>query len=327
MQIIVLASQKGGSGKTTLSGHLAVEAERSGAGPVALIDTDPQASLAHWWNARASSSPAFAKIAIDDLEEGLEHLRQSGFRLAVIDTPPAITHSISQVVSHADLVIIPARPSPHDLRAVGATIDIAEVHRKPLIFVMNGATVRARITGEAAVALSQHGTVAPITLHHRVDFAASMVDGQTIGEIDPKSKSAQEIAELWTYVADRLARIAGAPDTMRKTRAADLGLRPLSPLAGVADEAEPDLPPAPPPSPAAPDLFFTPAPPPLPTAFPPATAVTTIGFDRRNGEDRRKNPDGPPPPGMVERRTNVFGRRNADRLLQPAQPAFIEKRR
>jgi chromosome partitioning protein len=179
MHIIVLASQKGGSGKTTLSGHLAVEAEKSGAGPVVLIDTDPQGSLSHWWNARASRSPAFARVAIDDLDESMEELRASGMRLAIIDTPPAITHSISRVVSHADLVLIPARPSPHDLRAVGATIDIAEQHRKPLVFIVNAATARARITGEAAVALSQHGMVAPVTLHHRVDFAASILEVKT----------------------------------------------------------------------------------------------------------------------------------------------------
>ena len=46
MHVIAIASQKGGSGKTTLAGHLAVEAERRGLGPVALIDTDPQGSLA-----------------------------------------------------------------------------------------------------------------------------------------------------------------------------------------------------------------------------------------------------------------------------------------
>src|SRR5476649_2520340 len=182
MHVLVLASQKGGSGKTTLSGHLAVEANADGIGPVALIDTDPQGSLSHWWNARESSSPHFAKVGLLELGEALSQLRNSGIRLAVIDTPPAITSSIAQVVAHADLVVVPTRPSPHDLRAVGATVDIAERHGKPLIFVVNGATPRARITGEAAIALSQHGTVAPITLHHRVDFAASMVDGRTVGD-------------------------------------------------------------------------------------------------------------------------------------------------
>ena len=76
-------------------------------------------------------------------------MRKAGIRLAVIDTPPAITQSITRVVAHADLVVVPTRPSPHDLRAVGATVDIAERNQKPLIFVINAATARARITGEA----------------------------------------------------------------------------------------------------------------------------------------------------------------------------------
>jgi chromosome partitioning protein len=72
--------------------------------------------------------------------------------------------------------------------------------------VVNGATPKAKITSEAAVALSQHGTVAPITLHHRTDFAASMIDGRTVMEVDPESRSAAEIAALWRYIADRLEK-------------------------------------------------------------------------------------------------------------------------
>ena len=227
MQVLVLASQKGGSGKTTLSGHLAVEAEARGFGPVVLIDTDPQGSLSDWWNARAAETPAFARVAIDDLGECLARLEEMGVKLAVIDTPPAITQSIASVVSYADLVIIPARPSPHDLRAVGATIDIVEHLRKPLVFVINAATARAKITGESAVALSQHGTVAPVTLHHRVDFAASMVDGKTIGEIDAKSKSAREVSDLWAYMAGRLARLTGTATTAPRV---ETKLDALSPL-------------------------------------------------------------------------------------------------
>ena len=206
-QVVVLASQKGGSGKTTLAGHIAVQAELCGAGPVALIDTDPQGSLAKWWNAREAELPAFAEVSVAELTRDVKALRDAGFKLIVIDTPPAATASIAEVITHADLVVVPTRPSPHDLRAVGATVDMVEHQHKPLVFVVNGATMRARITGDTAVALSQHGTVAPVTMHHRVDFAASMIDGRTVGEVDENSRSAKEIASLWLYLADRLTRL------------------------------------------------------------------------------------------------------------------------
>ena len=206
VRVLALASQKGGSGKTTLSGHLAVEAQRSGHGPVVLIDIDPQGSLADWWNEREAEYPAFAQTTVSRLASDLEVLRQQGFKLAVIDTPPAITMAIQSVISVAELIVVPTRPSPHDLRAVGATVDLCERAGKPLLFVLNAATPKARITSEAAVALSQHGTVAPIMIHHRVDFAASMIDGRTVMECDPNSRSAKEIEGLWVYVADRLEK-------------------------------------------------------------------------------------------------------------------------
>ncbi|HET7084001.1 MAG TPA: ParA family protein [Rhizomicrobium sp.] len=238
MYTIVSASQKGGSGKTTLSGHLAVEAVRAGAGEIALIDTDPQGSLAAWWNARTAPNPHFVKAGLPDLERALAELRQAGIKIAFIDTPPAITQSISRVVAHADLVVVPTRPSPHDLRAVGATVDIAERHGKPVVFVINAATARARITGESAVALSQHGMVAPVTIHHRVDFAASMIDGRTVGEVVPNSQSAKEISDLWLYIQERLSRIVRDPGLLPEIKPKDLS---INSLLGQGDESVPDL--------------------------------------------------------------------------------------
>ncbi len=72
--------------------------------------------------------------------------------------------------------------------------------------MVNAATPKAKITYEAAVALSQHGTVAPVTLHHRTDYAASMIDGRTVMEVDPNGRSAAEVRELWTYISDRLEK-------------------------------------------------------------------------------------------------------------------------
>ena len=206
MQVLAFASQKGGSGKTTLAGHVAVQAERKGAGPVALVDTDPQGSLAEWWNERQADTPLFARTSVAQLSADVERMRSLGIKLLVIDTPPAITSTIGHVIRVSDLVIIPTRPSPHDLRAAGATVELVESLEKPLVFVMNAATPRARITSEAVFALSQHGTLAPTIIHHRTDFAASMIDGRTVMELPQSHRSSEEIGALWDYLANRLTR-------------------------------------------------------------------------------------------------------------------------
>lgn len=302
--VVVFASQKGGSGKTTLSGHVAVEAERNGDGPVALIDTDPQGSLAKWWNARTSAAPAYARVSIEDLEAGIRHLEKSGFKLIVIDTPPAVTESIAGVVRHADLVVVPTRPSPHDLRAVGPTVDIVESFAKPLVFVVNSATARARITGETAVALSQHGVVAPVTIHHRTDFAASMIDGRTVGEINEGSKSADEVSKLWRYLRARFVRKATALNDYDAT--ADLAVAALTPGGGAPDmfgeEDDTDLP-------GLGELVL----PGWREEELPKPQARPDGKPAWDGVDRRSS-DAGPPQGVGERRQPpraVFGRRTA----------------
>jgi len=206
MDVVVFASQKGGSGKTTLSGHMAVAALRADAGPVAIVDTDPQGSLLSWAKARGQTFITAVRSTGEYLADDLMRLKEQGIKLAIVDTPPAANASIVEAVKCADLVVIPTRPSPHDLRAVGSTVDIVEAYRKAMVFVVNSATPRAKITADAAVALSQHGTVAPVTVHHRVDYAASMIDGRTVMEVAEDGRSAVEMAALWDYLAARLAK-------------------------------------------------------------------------------------------------------------------------
>lgn len=204
--VIVLASQKGGAGKTTLAAHLAIAAEAAGVGPAVLIDTDPQGSLSAWWNVRQANSPALAPATIAELPEKLTTLSQAGYVLAVVDTPPAITNAIRSVVAIADLVLIPTRPSPHDLRAVGSTVEIVQEARKPFAFVVTQAKPNTRLTVQAVTALSAHGVVAPAIVHDRVDYAASMIDGRTVIEVDGKGRSAVEMTELWNFVQSRMPK-------------------------------------------------------------------------------------------------------------------------
>ena len=106
MRVLAMASQKGGSGKTTCPVILRCRRSWREAGPVCLIDIDPQGSLADWWNEREAEMPAFAQTTVARLASDLEVLRQQGFRLAVIDTPPAITMAIQSVIAVAELIVI-----------------------------------------------------------------------------------------------------------------------------------------------------------------------------------------------------------------------------
>jgi chromosome partitioning protein len=63
-------------------------------------------------------------------------------------------------------------------------------------------------------------------LHHRTDFAASMIDGRTVMEVDPNGRSAQEVRQLWEYVSDRLEKnfrrtVFSAPASANNTQMAN----------------------------------------------------------------------------------------------------------
>jgi chromosome partitioning protein len=218
MQVIVLASQKGGAGKTTLTGHLAIAAEQRGAKRVIMIDTDPQGSLSTWWNRREAKTPLLSPPPhLRDLPARLDELRQGGVSIAIIDTPPAITSSIREVMRVADLVVMPVRPSPHDLDAIGATIDLAQAAGVPFVFAVTQAKMNARVTPQTVALLSAHGTVAPSIVQDRVIYATAMTDGRTAGDIDPKGAAALEILELWDFVQERLDdRKKGAKEGRKK---------------------------------------------------------------------------------------------------------------
>lgn len=211
MKTVVITSQKGGSGKTTLTAHLAVAAEQAKSGTV-VIDTDPQQTLATWWNARDSETPQLAPVSIRDLRTKLSGLEELGFAYCFIDTPPALTEQNRAVLKLADIVLIPTRPSPNDLWSLGATLDLVKESGTPFVFVLTQAKGNARITVQTIAALSQHGQVFSSIIHDRVDYAASMTDGRTAIEINPNGPAAAEMAELWVQTRKRISELAKTSD-------------------------------------------------------------------------------------------------------------------
>jgi chromosome partitioning protein len=208
MHVVAFCSQERGSGKTTLSAHLAGQAELTGAGPVALIDTDPRRSLCAWGNARRGAAPVCTATTPAELPAALARLRQERFALVLIDTPSALGMAIQQVINGADLVVVPIRPGRHDLHRAAGMVDIAGRAQRGILFAVNGANPCAKITAEVGIALAQHGTVLPTFVQHRTDFAAAMLDGRTAQELAPSGRAAREIELLWDGIAAQLDRQA-----------------------------------------------------------------------------------------------------------------------
>src|ERR1700749_43002 len=106
MNVIVFASRKGGSGKSTLTAHLAAQAHRP-ARPVLLIEADPQGSLALWHKLRGSGEPPL-RAAIEVVADLVKAARRSGYEWVFIDTPPNMSAAVTDAIHAATLVIIPA---------------------------------------------------------------------------------------------------------------------------------------------------------------------------------------------------------------------------
>lgn len=121
MQKILIASSKGGSGKTTVATNLAVALARAGR-KVWLIDTDSQASCRDWASVRADHRPPIPVMSSPDLGHGAGQ----GWSLSIppdtevllIDTPAGLRRDqIAEYLRRADTVLVPLVPSAIDLRA------------------------------------------------------------------------------------------------------------------------------------------------------------------------------------------------------------------
>ena len=200
MITIVVNSQKGGSGKTTLCANLAVEAERIGDGPVFLIDTDPQGTLTTWHEKRELDHPQRVEVPFSGIADGLQQLRQHGASFCFIDTAPSRTDETAALFALADLVLVPIRPSPSDLWAAAATVELLKRDRIPFLFILNQVKAQAGITAQAAAALSHHGPVAETFIGDRVPYAAAMTDGRTAIELSQKGPAASETSALWKNI-------------------------------------------------------------------------------------------------------------------------------
>jgi chromosome partitioning protein len=196
-KVITVAQQKGGAGKTTLAAHIAVALSQKG-NRVAIIDIDPQGSLTHWHKVREER--------FGEGYTGLTFAAVSGWRVGgevtrlrrlcdyvVIDSPPHTETEARTAIRSADIIIIPVQPSPTDLWATKATLELAKNEKIPVRVVLNRVSANSRLAHTIAAELPE---LTENSLGNRVLFAASLMEGRCATEVDPSSAAAQEIKAL-----------------------------------------------------------------------------------------------------------------------------------
>jgi chromosome partitioning protein len=206
-QVITIAQQKGGSGKTTLAANLAVAFARAGRS-VALIDTDPQGSLGRWFMLRAE--------AMED--PGMEFSTASAWGVSyesgklkkvhdiiIVDTPPKADADLRPALRAADLVLIPVSSSHVDLWATEGVLDLVAREGGRALIVLNRMKAGTRLGDEVTAAAAATAAIATAQLGQRVAYAETLGHGLSVAE-GGKSAAQAEVAALMAEIAAQLVR-------------------------------------------------------------------------------------------------------------------------
>lgn len=215
MNVIVFASRKGGTGKSTLAAHLAAHCFKTSRSCL-LVDADPQGSLTLWHGLRKSEAPAL-RNGVRGFDAVIEDARREGVEWVLVDTPPLVSEQVSEALNAATLIVIPARPALFDLNAVTETITVAKLALRPFAVVLNAVPPKRLGTESpmAAFARRSFGALgAPVwsgQITQRTNLASSLADGGSLDEYGGEARlAADEISGLWTAVENSVQAIHGA---------------------------------------------------------------------------------------------------------------------
>jgi chromosome partitioning protein len=209
MPTIVIASPKGGAGKSTTAIILGTELAYAGA-EVVLIDCDPNGSLSLW----ASRSPLPDRISVlegvgeSEIVRTIKQHDRDG-RIVVVDLEGVASRLVSRAISQADLVVTPMRATTLDatigVRALALIAEEEEaLNRKiphAIVFTLTKAIKSKQHSGIAASLEEQGVDLINPPLMERAAFSALFEFGGDLrsmppqGNMDAAIVNAREFAE------------------------------------------------------------------------------------------------------------------------------------
>lgn len=202
MYRILVASPKGGPGKSHLARNLAVAAARDKI-KVATADLDPQATLTIWSRRRPDDMPAIPhyKVAWTDADALLDDDELAAHDAILIDTPPSIETqptAFSKLLGASDLVLVPCRPTFDDAESAAPFLKHLRDQGKRAVVVLNFVKPRVNVNAVKAYLL-EHGEICPVDIADRTDYARAGAKG--LGLLDvPGHIGGDEMRGVWLFV-------------------------------------------------------------------------------------------------------------------------------
>lgn len=179
-QVITVAQQKGGSGKTTLAVNLAVALREAGHS-VAVLDTDPQGSMGRWFMTRREAGDPgldFATSSAWGVGYECDKLKKTN-DFVIIDTPPKVDSDLRPALRESALILVPVATSQVDLWAVDSVLDLAERVGRPAMVVLNRFKAGTRVSDDVEAALAERKLIrAKTVIGNRVIYAETLGQGK-----------------------------------------------------------------------------------------------------------------------------------------------------
>ncbi|WP_160123232.1 ParA family partition ATPase [Rhodovarius lipocyclicus] len=193
--IIAVAQQKGGAGKSTVTANLA--AALAADFRVALLDTDPQATLSRWAELRAGQPAArpltFEAVSGWRVPASIDKLARD-HDIVLLDTAPHAETDSKVAIRAASLVLIPMQPAGPDLWASEATLKLAGSEKRQALVLLNRVPAQGRLKDQIGAELDSRklATLGP-GWGNRTGFATAFMQGLGVTEASPRSTAAEEV--------------------------------------------------------------------------------------------------------------------------------------
>ena len=205
--VIAIAQQKGGAGKSTVAASLAAALAAAGQ-RVALLDTDPQATLSRWWALRQGQARA-APLTFEApsgwrVTGAIERLRRD-HDVLIIDTAPHAETDSRVAIRVAGLVVVPMQPAGPDLWASEATLKLSAAEKRMACILLNRVPATGKLKQQILAELAARGLhVLGAGLGNRTAFTTAFMQGLTVTETAPRGVAALEVQATLEALAPRM---------------------------------------------------------------------------------------------------------------------------